>query len=170
MTGSGRPKLACDTGGTFTDLVVEDDAGRLGMFQAPTTPADPIDGVLAAVAFAAEDAGLSLGDFLSLGDIFNHGTRHAINAILTGTTARTAFLTSAGHPDVLLLREGSRPRAFDHSVQYPKPYLPRALTFEVSGRIDAQGRELTPFDVEDARSTVERLRELDVEAVAVCLL
>lgn len=155
MTGSGRPRLACDTSGTFTDLVVEDDAGRLGMFQTPTTPADPIDGVLAAVAFAAEDAELSLGDFLSLGDIFIHGTTHAINAILTGTTARTAFLTSAGHPDVLLLWEGSRPRAFDHSLQYPKLYVPRALTFEVPGRIDTQSRELTPFDV---------------EAGAVCLL
>ena len=35
-------RFAIDTGGTFTDLVVEDDAGLCRMFKAPTTPADPI--------------------------------------------------------------------------------------------------------------------------------
>ena len=33
---------------------------------------------------------------------------HAINSILTGTTARTALLTTAGHEDILSLREGGR--------------------------------------------------------------
>ena len=37
-------RFAVDTGGTFTDLVIEDDAGTLRMFKAPTTPQDPVEG------------------------------------------------------------------------------------------------------------------------------
>ena len=165
-----RLRFACDTGGTFTDLVVEDTDGEVEMFKAPTTPADPIDGVLAAVRLAADTGGFELAEYLAQGDVFIHGTTHAINAILTGNTSRTGFLTTAGHPDVLLLREGSRPRAFDHSLEYPDPYVPRALTFEVPGRFDAQGEELTPLDEDAVRAAAARLSELEVEAVAVCLL
>jgi len=34
-------RLACDTGGTFTDLIVEMDEGGVTMFKSPTTPDDP---------------------------------------------------------------------------------------------------------------------------------
>ena len=47
-------RLACDTGGTFTDLVVEDDDGLIQMFKASTAPADPVEGVLNAVAKACQ--------------------------------------------------------------------------------------------------------------------
>ena len=46
-------RFAVDTGGTFTDLVVEDDDGRLHMFKAQTTPHDPISGVLDSLQVAA---------------------------------------------------------------------------------------------------------------------
>ena len=39
-------RFAVDTGGTFTDLVVESDDGGLRMYKAPTTPSDPVAGVL----------------------------------------------------------------------------------------------------------------------------
>ncbi len=169
MNGA-RLRFACDTGGTFTDLVVEDEHGAVEMYKAPTTPADPIDGVLASVELAAAARRLELAEYLSYGDVFIHGTTHAINAILTGNTARTGFLTTAGHPDVLLLREGSRPRAFDHSLEYPDPYVPRALTFEIPGRFAADGEELTPLDETAVHDAAARLGELGAEAVAVCLL
>ena len=40
-------RIAADTGGTFTDLVFEDNDGGLTVSKASTTPADPIAGVLA---------------------------------------------------------------------------------------------------------------------------
>ena len=39
-------RFAVDTGGTFTDLVVEDDSGEVRMYKASTTPSDPVAGVL----------------------------------------------------------------------------------------------------------------------------
>ena len=162
-------RLACDTGGTFTDLVVEAD-GRLRMYKSSTTPDDPIEGVLDALALAAADAGLSRAEFLARGDTFIHGTTRAINAILTGHTARTAFLTTEGHPDILVIREGGRIEPFNFTVPYPEPYVPRALTFEIPERIGADGEIVKPLDEAGVLRALEQLREKRVEAVGVCLL
>ncbi len=163
-------RFAVDTGGTFTDLVIEDDRGALHMFKAPTTPHDPVEGILDAVRAAAESMSTTPEDLLAGGDLFIHGTTHAINAVITGAAARTAFLTTRGHPDVLVLREGGRIEPFNFSVPFPKPYVPRALTFEVPGRIASDGRVVEPFEEEAVIDLVGRLRALEVEAVAVSLL
>src|SRR5579863_4890528 len=124
-------RFAVDTGGTFTDLIVEDDAGALHMYKAPTTPADPIQGVLDSLRIAAEDFGLAQRDLLARGKLFVHGTTHAINAIVTGNTAKTAFLATEGHRDILVIREGGRMEPFNFTVPYPEPYVSRSLTFEI---------------------------------------
>ena len=163
-------RFACDTGGTFTDLIVEDDDGSLTMYKASTTPSDPVKGVLDALTLAAEDRGLALADLLARGDMLIHGTTHAINAIITGNTARTAFLTTAGHPDILMLREGGRIEPFNFTAPYPDPYVPRALTFEVPERINSAGNVYTPLDEAAVLEIIARLAEAEVEAVAVCFL
>jgi N-methylhydantoinase A len=162
-------RLACDTGGTFTDLVVE-DAGALRIYKTPTTPDDPVQGVLNAIALAASDRGLPRAAFLAGGAMFIHGTTRAINAILTGRTARTAFLTTMGHPDMLVIREGGRIEPFNFTVPYPEPYVPRALTFQIPERVNAAGEILTPLDEQAVLEIIDRLRQLQVAAVAVCLL
>jgi N-methylhydantoinase A len=163
-------RFACDTGGTFTDLIVEDDQHGLHMYKAATTPADPVKGVLDALALAASDMDLSLAELLGQGEMLIHGTTHAINAIITGSTAKTAFLTTAGHPDILVLREGGRIEPFNFVAPYPEPYVPRALTFEVPERIDSAGGVHTPLDEAAVIAIASSLREAAVESVAVCLL
>jgi len=163
-------RFAVDTGGTFTDLIVEDDDGRLSMFKAPTAPDDPVRGVLDALSRAADHFSVSLGTLLGCGNLFIHGTTHAINAIITGNTAKTAFLTTEGHRDILVLREGGRMEPFNFTVPYPDPYVSRALSFEVPGRILADGSERRPVDDQAVLTIIEKLRELEIEAVAVCLL
>jgi len=76
---------------------------------------------------------------LARGEILVHGTTHAINAIVTGLTARTVFLTTAGHPDTLVFREGGRQDAFNFTVPYPAPFVPKALTLEIPERILSDG-------------------------------
>ena len=163
-------RFACDTGGTFTDLVIEDDKGGLKIYKAATTPSDPVKGVVDALKLAASDMKLTLESFLSRGDILVHGTTHAINAIITNNTAKTAFLTTEGHPDILVLREGGRIEPFNFEVPYPEPYIPRSLTFEVPERIDSAGEIHTALDEKAVISIFERLKEEEVEAVAVCFL
>ena len=163
-------RFACDTGGTFTDLIVEDDDGTLSMFKAATTPEDPVLGVLNALTLAASKRNIDLPGLMAKGDMLIHGTTYAINAIITGNTAKTALLTTAGHPDILVLREGGRLEPFNFLVPYPKPYIPRALTFEVPERMDSHGQQVIPLDEEAVLSIIEKLKSRNVEAVAVCLL
>lgn len=163
-------RFAVDTGGTFTDLIVEDDDNGLHMFKASTTPDDPIRGVLDSLQVAADDFGVSLADLLGKADLFIHGTTHAINAIVTGNTAKTAFLTTEGHRDILVFREGGRMEPFNFTVPYPQPYIPRALSYEVPGRILADASEKTPLDEGRVVEILQELKSKKVEAVAVCLL
>lgn len=163
-------RFACDTGGTFTDLIVEDDDGALTMYKASTTPSDPVKGVLDALTLAAEARKIALSDLLARGDMLIHGTTHAINAIITGNTARTAFLTTAGHPDILVLREGGRIEPFNFVAPYPDPYVPRSLTFEVPERINSAGAAHTALDEAATIEIIAKLKDAEVEAVAVCFL
>ena len=166
--GSGV-RLAADTGGTFTDLVVE-DGDRVRVYKASTTPHDPADGILTAIGLAAADAGRELDDFLGSVELFIHGTTRAINAILTGATARTALLCTRGHPDMLLLREGGRTEPFNWSYGYPDPYIPRSLTYEIAERVGSRGEVVQPLDEAAAVQTLGRLAGDGVESIAVCLL
>ena len=163
-------RFAVDTGGTFTDLVVEDDDGRLRMFKAQTTPHDPIIGVLDSLQVAADATGLARAELLGRGSMLIHGTTRAINAIVTGNTARTALLVTQGHPDILVLREGGRHEVFNFNIPFPKPYVPRSLTFEMPERIGPDGAIIATLDEAAVVETLKQLPAHGVEAIAVCLL
>lgn len=165
----GSLRLACDTGGTFTDLVVE-DGDEIRLFKASTTPDDPVRGVLDALSLAARHYGLAQREFLGRASMFVHGTTRAINAIVTGKTAKVAFLTTKGHRDILVVREGGRTEPFNFTVPYPEPFVPRRLTFEVDERIDARGGVVWRLDEAAVLDTIRQMKAAKVEAVGVCLL
>src|SRR5262249_13328653 len=109
-------------------------------------------------------------DLLADTQVFVYGTTAATNAIITGRTAKTVFLTTEGFGDTLVLREGGKLHPFDFRASFPTPYVPRRLTFEVRERINSEGEVVVPLDAERLRETIAEIRELDVEAVAVSLL
>ncbi|MBS1861427.1 MAG: hydantoinase/oxoprolinase family protein [Actinobacteria bacterium] len=162
--------ITVDTGGTFTDVVLADEQELLGLYKASTTPHDPFEAVEAGIRLAAEARGADIAALLADTSTFVYATTHSTNAILQGKTAKTAFLTTEGHPDILLFREGGKPNAFDFTIETPAPYIPRSLTFEVGERVLSDGSVDVPLDEERLMATLDRLVELDVEAVAVCLL
>jgi N-methylhydantoinase A len=133
---------------------------------------DPVDGVLDVLEAAAEQLGCSQRELLKRGTLFVHGTTVATNAIVTGRCARTAFLSTAGHPDILLLREGGRIGLplFDFSIEYPKPFIPRSLSFEVPERIGPAGEIVEPLDETRVHAIIDELVAAKVEAAAICLL
>jgi N-methylhydantoinase A len=164
-------QFAVDTGGTFTDLVVDGDDVPPRFYKRSTTPANPTEGLLDVFSAAAADHGIELREFLGRGESLVFGTTRATNAVVTGQTARTALLCTRGHPDVLLFREGGgRKTLFDYTQEYPEPYVPRSLTFEVPERVLADGTVRTPPDEAAIAEIAEALIRLRVEAVAVCFL
>ncbi|MCW3063304.1 MAG: hydantoinase A/oxoprolinase protein, partial [Solirubrobacterales bacterium] len=171
MTEAPSPiKVTCDVGGTFTDVVAGDASGRLAIGKALTTPERLSHGLLAAIDAAAGQLGTTGADLLGRTELFVYSTTQATNAILTGGTARTALLCTAGFRDVLIRREGGSMHPYDFDRPYPDPYIPRHLTFEIDERIGAAGDVATALDVEQARGVVARLADLGIEAIAVALL
>lgn len=162
--------ISIDTGGTFTDLVLADETSIRGLHKAPTTPGDPFGGILAAVEVAARAEGRTTRELLARCETIVYATTHATNAILEGKTARTAFLTTGGHRDILLYREGGKQDPFNLARPYPDPLVPRSLCFEIPERVLFDGSVARPLDESAVLRVIDRLRELAVEAVGVCLL
>ncbi|MBA3807516.1 MAG: hydantoinase/oxoprolinase family protein [Solirubrobacterales bacterium] len=163
-------RITCDIGGTFTDVVVTDESGRMTVAKALTQPAHLFGGLRAALARAAEQSQESLDEMLARASLFIFSTTQATNAILEGTTARTAFLCTEGFPDILVRREGGSLRPYDYTREFADPYVPRRLTFEIPERIEADGSVRTPLDERTARAHLAQARALEVQAVSVCLL
>ena len=55
-------------------------------------------------------------------------------------------------------------------MEFPKPYIPKHLTYEVPERVNAEGGIEKPINVERTREIIRELSLRNVEAVAVCLL
>jgi len=166
----GGYRIGIDTGGTFTDVVVGNASGILSVGKALTTRERISRGILEGLAVAAAPLGLDAGALLQQTAIFIYGSTRATNAILEGKIARTALLVTEGFPDILVRREGGKTNPWDYTQEYPEPYVPRHLTFEIPERIGAEGQVLVPFDAAAAQSVMSRLRAQRIEAVAACLL
>ena len=162
-------RVSVDTGGTFTDVVVADETGALRLAKAPTDLGRAFQSIEEGLAQLAPELGLSVGELLARTDVFTYGTTRATNAIVEGRTARTAFFTTEGFPDVLLLREGGKLDPF-RQLPYPPPYIPRYLTFEIRERIDSEGDVFTELDEDSVLSAIAEARRLGAEAIAVCLI
>ena len=162
--------MAVDTGGTFTDLVVSDDEKVLGLYKAPTTPARLFDGIQEAMDAAAGALGTDLRGLLSRTKILVYSTTHSTNAILQGKVARTAFVTTRGYRDILLYKEGGKEDVHNKTPPAPIPYVRRRMSFELTERILSDGAIAVPLDLAEVRRVLNRLRELEVEAIGVCLL
>ena len=159
--------IGIDTGGSFTDLVLcEMTSGRYTYHKLPTTTGDPAKAVLDGIAEVIELAKLPREsvEFLVL------GTTLGTNAVLEGKTARTGMLTTAGFRDVIELARQRRPHYFNLDILKPTPPALRDCRFEVAERIAADGTEVTALDEVGVRSAVARLREKNVESVAVCMM
>ena len=150
-------RISVDTGGTFTDVVIADYQGRFTIGKALTTPARIYPGLEAALTSAAASLELDLPTVLARTAVFIYGTTRATNAIVTGDIARTAFLTTAGFPDVLVLREGGKFNPHDFAQPFPRPYVPRRHTFEIAERIGAGGEIVQPLDEAQARTVIGAL-------------
>jgi len=163
-------RIAIDTGGTFTDLVLADEQGALALGKSSTTYERIFGGIAGALKMAAEQLGADAGDVLRHTDLLIYGTTHATNAIIEHNTARTALLVTEGFPDILVLREGGKLDPFNLAYPPAEPYVPRRLTFEIRERMDSEGNVVAPLDEKQAREVLRRLRERNVAAIAVCLL
>ena len=79
-------RLAIDIGGTFTDLVLDED-GQRHTVKVLTTPERPVDGLMQGVDRILEQSGVDAGTI----DLVVHGTTLATNALIERKGAKTAL-------------------------------------------------------------------------------
>lgn len=165
-------RVGVDTGGTFTDLVLTDPAGRIThTHKLPSTPDDPSRAVLRGIDELLRKAGRPPRAQQAVEVV--HGSTVATNALLEHTGpghARVAFVTTAGFEDTLILARQNRPDLYALVPQRPAPPVPPDFCLGVQERMRCDGSVITALaDAEIAR-VVDVLAELKVEAVAVSLL
>ncbi|HSD81517.1 MAG TPA: hydantoinase/oxoprolinase family protein, partial [Solirubrobacteraceae bacterium] len=156
--------LGVDVGGTFTDAVLV-AGGGVHTAKAPTTPSDQSQGVLAAVDAVLTAAG---ADPASVED-FAHGMTVATNALLEGSAARSALVTTDGFQDVVELGRQARPELYRLCAAHPAPLVPPERRVGAPERTTPDG-VLRALDAAGAAGVARRVAELEPEAVAVCLL
>src|SRR5574342_946213 len=142
--------VGVDVGGTFTDLVLVDEAtGEVRVAKVPTTVANQAGGVQSALAGAAAGAAEVA--------VIVHGTTTATNALLERKGARTGLITTRGFRDVLELGRRTRPTPYGLKGSF-EPLIPRDLRLEVDERLDAEGQVVVPLDEDAVREAARRLR------------
>ncbi len=163
-------RLGIDTGGTFVDVVLSTPAGELRLAKALTDPEDLASAVMAGISAAAELEGLTLAELVSRTDRIIHGSTVATNAILTHRGASVALITTEGFRDVLNLRRGVRDRPMDSRRPPPTPLIPRARILGVRERVDCEGTELVPLDLDSLEAAIKTVEAHGVQSVAVCFM
>ncbi len=160
-------RIGVDIGGTFTDVVLVDEAsGAMAVIKVPTTPRDFARGVVDALVTATRTRGLAPAEVTWLA----HATTVVTNALLEGKGARTALITTRGFRDVLELRRSSRANLYDLFQDGPAVLVPRHLRLEVTERVDAQGQVIEPLHLDDVDDAIDFIKRHDAQAVAVSLL
>ena len=154
-------RIGFDIGGTFTDVIVVGDDGRLF-----TTK------VLSLLDQIGEDIVRCVHEVDAQAQVegFVHGTTIASNAVIEDTTARTGLITTQGFRDELEMRGQRRPNIYDADWDRLPPLVPRSLRLEVRERILGNGRIERALDPTQAKAVIDQLLAAGVEAIAVCLV
>lgn len=154
------PAVGVDVGGTFTDVLLLAN-GSLTTVKTPTTD-HPTDGVLEGIMQACDQAEIDPGGI----DRFRHATTTAVNAVLEGTGAKTALVTTSGFRDVLAIRRQERPALYDLDATPPAPLVPESRRYSIDERTTTEGVERAV----DEAAVDDLAEDIEAEAVAVCLL
>ena len=163
-------RVGIDVGGTFTDLMlVDDESQTISVHKVPSTPADPSVATMNGLRELCEADSRPLEQIQQL----LHGTTVATNIVLERKGSKTGMITTEGFRDVIYVGRHRRPKTFSiyQDLPWRDPSLvDRRLRIPVAERIVPPGDVETELDEQQVRDAVKRLREEDVEAVAVCFL
>jgi N-methylhydantoinase A len=159
-------RLGVDIGGTFTDIVLTTNSGRLGVQKILSTPENYADGVISGVLSVLKSLDISVE---GSSDIV-HATTVATNAILERSGARCALITTVGFRDVLEIGRLRIPELFNPFYDKRPVLIPRDRIVEVDERINHRGEVITALDEAEMQRILDAISVLRVESVAICLI
>jgi N-methylhydantoinase A len=152
-------RVAIDTGGTFTDCVYFQN-GKFAVLKVFSTPKDPGTAVLNGLRQIATGPDV----------VVRHGTTVGTNTMLERKGARVAFVTTKGFEDTIAIGRQARPKLYDWFQPAPESLVCAGLRFGISERTSAECEIIRPIDAAELDGLVNRIRDANVEAVAISLL
>ena len=162
-------RLGVDVGGTFTDLILLDEAtGQAFKAKVPSTPPDSSIGVLNGIAKICDENRI---DPTRISHIM-HGTTVATNTVLTSSGARVDLVTTKGYRQVLQIARSYVPGGLGGWVIYNKsePLAPLELTIEADERMSAKGEPVKTLNEADLSDKLQALKGQGIEALTVSLI
>ncbi|NVD28969.1 hydantoinase/oxoprolinase family protein [Parasphingorhabdus flavimaris] len=163
-------RLGVDVGGTFTDLLLIDEAtGRTFRDKVPSTPSDPSQAVINGARGLCERQNIAPADI----DLFLHGTTVATNAVLEKKIAKVGLVVTDGYRHLMQIARSLVPGGLAAWIIWPKPEPMAALerTIEAPERMDAEGKTVRELDEAEMRARLERLKASEeIEALTICLM
>jgi acetone carboxylase, beta subunit len=177
-----RYLVACDAGGTMTDVIVVDEAGRSVIGKAPTTPHDESIGYMESLEEALRYMQMDLAKdgaaFCGAIETAIYTGTSMLNALINLSGLRTGLLVTRGFEDVIVQGRGSQTfidcqwSEITH-MQYRKhrrPLVPRKLTRGVTERVDMFGRTVIPLYEHEVERGVRELLADGIESLAILFL
>lgn len=171
-----RLTVGIDIGGTCTDCVVVDSGGSLTLAKSFSTPPDFSQGIMDALAIAAEGRGVSLGALLGDTTLFLHSTTVAENAVVDGTLAEAGIVTNRGFEDTLFATRGGYGRWSGLTEEEKRnpvdtdklpPLVARTSIVGIRERTDSSGEQLVAHSEDDIAEQVAALLEQGIDAIGV---
>ncbi len=174
--------VACDAGGTMTDVIVVDASGNFVIGKAPTTPFDESQGFVESLADAISYWDLNLDQdgrrICSEAEGAIYAGTSMLNTVINLSGLRTGLLVTRGFEDILVQGRGSQTFiGFDWAeishMLYRKhrpPLVERRLTRGVTERIDMFGQVVIPLYEHEVVQAVEELLAEGIEALAIVFL
>ena len=175
--------VACDAGGTMTDVIVVDEQGRSVIGKAPTSPADESVGYMESLDEALEQMGIDpKGDGRTFGrqiETSIYTGTSMLNTVINMSGAKTGLLVTKGFEDIIAQGRGSQTfigaqwSEITH-MQYRKhrvPLVPRKQARGVTERTDMFGQPVIPlYEHEVEQGVRELLLDEACEVIAIVFL
>src|ERR1043166_2644419 len=160
-------ELGIDIGGTFTDLILIDNAtGTCWLEKVLTTADAPWNGVASGMRNIFRSARVRGIDL----DRVVHGTTLVINAIIERKGCVAGLMVTKGFGDVLEMRRGRRFDMDDLLIEVPEPLIPRHLVGEVPERMIRDGTPEIHLDAAEVDRVASGLRAAGAESIGICFI
>ena len=166
-------RVGVDVGGTFTDIILENQESKTNgvtVTKVPSTPHDQSEGVVKGVLQVCEQAGVSPSDI----DLLYHGTTVATNMVIERNGAEVGMLTTRGFRDILHMARHKRPHNFSLQYEVPwqsKPLVKRRNRLPITERLMPPTGEIeVPMDEKEVLDAAKLLKKRGINSVIVAFL
>ncbi len=166
-------RVGVDVGGTFTDIILENQGAttnRVTVTKVPSTPHDQSEGVVKGVLQVCDQASVSPSDI----DLLYHGTTVATNMVIERNGAEVGMLTTRGFRDILHMARHKRPHNFSLQYEVPwqsKPLVKRRNRIPITERLMPPTGEIeVALDENEVIDAANLLKKRGINSVIVAFL